>query len=227
MSVSVFEHSWTSRDLFQVQRHALSRWLLKWELNRGHWGAGVLLGGGLAVFQPRGCQCGGFRCRSSLAAVCAFTLGLCGVGAFVYNLGQPGRSPACSLAVRESKGFWSGLSGFRSRPHGNGSPGQLGTILRLPLSAVNSTSALLSASGRCIALNLLLLFISHTVVMLPLSHNGREPKCHLKAAAFQGRCGLTLESHPIADEGTEPCVSSSGPRQWSPGLVQHLPAFLC
>lgn len=45
----------------------------------------------------------------------------------------------------------------------------------VPLSAVNSTSALLSASGGCVALNLLLLFISHTVVVLPLPRGGSGP----------------------------------------------------
>lgn len=51
------------------------------------------------------------------------------------------------------------------------------------------------------------------------------PKYHLKAAAFPGRCGLTLESHPTGDEGTEPRVSSPGPWQWSQGLVQHPACF--
>lgn len=118
-------------------------------------------------------QCAGFRCRSLLAAVCAFTLGLCGVGAFVYNLGYLGEALPVAWLFLSLKVSGVDFLDFGPVHTGIGAPASWERSV--PLSAVNSTSALLSASERCIALNLLLLFISHTVVVLPLPHGGSGP----------------------------------------------------
>lgn len=57
-------------------------------------------------------------------ALRAVTLGALVTVESVYRLRQS-TSPACVLAAPESKGFWSGLSGFRGQSTREMEPGQL------------------------------------------------------------------------------------------------------
>lgn len=94
-------------------------------VDRGGGGNEPLLSVGLAASQPGLRPCG---------AGCATRVPWAPpeVAGEVFAAQPPGRSPACGLAAPESKGFWAGLSGFRSGPHGEWRPASWSALCGCP-----------------------------------------------------------------------------------------------